>query len=128
MVARTAKIKEPLYQVTEMNYSDFLNFSNGIIINKNKADERSLNWLKVKWFQYRKQDPTKIYIKERLSCELFNSLPIKKVITRKEVLRITDRIPALYTQSLPNKKTKLKTLLKLCSSLVIQSMYHNFAK
>lgn len=54
-------------------------FLNGIIINRNKADEGSLNWLKVK-----------------------------------------------YTESLPIEKTKLKTLLKLCSSLVIPSIYRNF--
>lgn len=129
-VARTAKTKKPFYNVIEMNYSDFLNFkffSKTAVINKKKCEDGSnLNWLKVKWIQYRKEQPNKIFFKERLNDSEFRSIVVKKASTRNSTSSLKEVVPKLYTSSLPIEKRKMMGLRKLCESDSIKSAYHGF--
>lgn len=129
-VARTAKTKQPFYNVIEMNHSDFLNFkhfSKTAVLNKRKCtDGSNLNWLKVKWIQYRKEQPNKIFFKERLHDSEFRSIEVKKASTRNAASSLNAVIPKLYTTTLPIEKRKLMGLLKLCKSDSIKSAYHGF--
>ncbi|KAK5647974.1 hypothetical protein RI129_002866 [Pyrocoelia pectoralis] len=131
-VARTAKIKKPLYQVTPMDFTDFLdfkNFASKTITNRNKTEDgATLNWLKVKWLQYRKEDPSRIYFKERLSDLEFKTIRIKlRATTRKDEMSLTQKtIPRLYKSNLKIESKKITSLRKLCSSGSIPSAYHAF--
>ncbi|VEN55188.1 unnamed protein product, partial [Callosobruchus maculatus] len=128
--ARTAKTKPPFYNVIEMNYSDFLNFkefSKSAVINKKKCEDGgTINWLKVKWIQYRKDQPTKIFFKERLSDAEFRSLVVKKESTRNSTSFLNQVVPKLYTNTLPIDQKKFAGLIKLCQADTIKSAYHGF--
>ncbi|VEN46923.1 unnamed protein product [Callosobruchus maculatus] len=130
MLARTAKTKPPFYNVIEMNYSDFLNFkefSKSAVINKKKCEDGgTINWLKVKWIQYRKDQPTKIFFKERLSDAEFRSLVVKKESTRNSTSFLNQVVPKLYTNNLPIDQKKFAGLIKLCQADTIKSAYHGF--
>lgn len=130
-VVRSAKTKKPFYKVVELNFTDFLNykyFSTLVIKNRNKNEAgETVSWLKIKWLQYRKEDPTRIFYKERLLDLEFKSILVKKVPTRMKS-SLTDDIQALYTGPLPIEKRKLDGLVKLCDSKCIPETYHTFYK
>lgn len=129
-VAKTAKMSEPYYKVIEMDYSDFINFKNYskmLIKNKNKSEDGStVNWLKIKWLQYRKNDPLHIFYKERLSDPDFKSIKIRKVPARANNVKLMDALELLYSDPLPIEHSKLRTLRQLCESGTIPSTYHPF--
>lgn len=74
-VARTAKTTKPYYKIKELTYSDFIDFksySNTVITNKNKTDTGdNMNWLLLKWIQFRKGSPETIFFKNQLAEENF---------------------------------------------------------
>ncbi|KAF2879369.1 hypothetical protein ILUMI_26802 [Ignelater luminosus] len=79
--------------------------------NKNKGDDRSVvNWLKIKWLQYRKEDSTRIFFKEKLSDTEFKSVVIKKPSTRRSVSCLADAVFSLYSSSLSIEQKKFETL------------------
>lgn len=128
---RTAKTKKPFYKVVEFNFDQFLNFkhfSSMVIKNRNKNETGgTVNWLKIKWLQYRKADPTRIFYKQKLSDQEFQSILIKKISTR-TASGLRDNVESLYKQLLCIEKKKLQGLLQLCSSLCIPATYHSFYK
>lgn len=127
--ARTAKTKKPFYKVVELNFDQFLNFkkvSSMVIKNRNKNEKgETANWLKMKWIQYRKADPTRIFYKDQLSNTEFQSILIKKISTR-SASGLKDNVELLYKEPLCIEKRKLRSLLQLCSSLCIPTTYHPF--
>lgn len=132
-VVRTAKTKKPFYKVVELNYDEFLNFkkfSSMVIKNRTKNENGdTVSWLKIKWLQYRKADPNRIFYKEMLSDPEFKSILVKKLITRTSSVLKDDVVKdRLYKKPLPIEKKKLNSLLQLCSSLSIPAAYHSFYK
>ena len=79
---RLAKRTQPIYEVIEVNTSDVLNFkevADDCLTNRKSTDDQeSLSWLKVKWWQYRKDEATKIYFKYQFDDMEFSSITINR--------------------------------------------------
>ncbi|KAF2885173.1 hypothetical protein ILUMI_20999 [Ignelater luminosus] len=101
-VACTAKTKKPFYRVVELN--------------------------KIKWLQYKKEDTTRIFFKERLSDTEFKSVVIKKTSTRRDVSCLSDAVSLPYSSSLSVEQKKFESLMRLCQSKCISKSYHQFYK
>ncbi|CAK1579940.1 unnamed protein product [Parnassius mnemosyne] len=129
-VARTAKTTKPYYKIKELTYSDFIDFksySNKVITNKNKTDTGdNMNWLLLKWIQYRKESPKIIFFKNQLSEENFKSLPIQRKALRKSTMTPCCDLQKLYNKKLKISANKLKDLKDLCAKGTIPSVYHDF--
>ena len=115
MVARTAKINKPYHKVVELDYTDFLHYkkySGQVMTNKTKSENGEvMKWLKVKWFQYRKNEPLTIYYKYRLSDNNFKSLNIQS--RRRRNTSAIIEVTRLYSSQSKLEKTKLRDLLNL---------------
>ena len=79
---RFAKRTQLKYEVIEVNTSDVLDFkevADECFTNRKSTDDRgSLSWLKVKWWQYRKDEQTRMYFKYQLDDMELNSTTINR--------------------------------------------------
>ena len=82
---------------------------------------KKLNWLRMKWIQYRKLEPDFIYFKYDFDAE-FSAIKIRDCNRKTK----TPEIPFKYKDRLPISESKKKDLLSLCDELVIPEEYHPF--
>lgn len=134
-VVRMARRKQP-YSVVPLEYDDFFNFKQiakeNITFPKKDVTGMKIEWLKLKWFQFRKEEPDKIYIKYAFSDESFNELRVRPIPTRRgkqSATNVSDQvfdIPKLYSKPLPISTAKKQDLIVLCKKSLIPTCYHAF--
>ena len=105
---------------------------------KKNTDSEPVNWTKLTWMKFDKDDPDMIQYKYGYD----EDAPFKRINVREKVLKKRTRLsekqvkifeegyklPMAYDDCLPRKvsKAKKKDLLDLCSDLVIPAKYHYF--
>lgn len=92
--------------------------------NKIGCDQTTINWLKITWLQYRKDDPAHIYYKYEKG-EDFRMFKVK----RRSIIRLQKiTLPELHT--LPNGRKistdKARDLKDLCEKGIIPNRCHEF--
>jgi hypothetical protein len=99
-----------------------------LIHNRNEVDDGGkVNWLKIKWLQYTKDDLSKIFFKEHLDDPLFKCISIVPTRTRRTVIKLEQHaVSKKYDASIPIPLLKLADLTSLCTSGAIPSAYHAF--
>lgn len=107
------------YTVYEMGPKDFVDVKglrDRTVKNKKKyTDMDSINWLKISWLRYRKDDPSHIYYKYDKS-EDFHKFKVIKDPELEEV----------YKAPFPICNNKKKDLKYLCEKGTIPEQYHPF--
>lgn len=76
-----AKVNPPRYVVKETGNRDVMNFKelkDDCIGNRNRAEDGSImKWNNIHSFQYRKEEPNKIFFKYEISQREYNSIDIR---------------------------------------------------
>jgi len=125
---------KPSYKVKEMQYKDFINLqqlSSSLIKNKKVDTEGNImNWLKVKCFEYKKNNPYIVgYKYDYFSEFIFNNVGKKNFGSKIASTNGNNlELKCLYLKPLPISHEKKKDLLKLCEKNVITDMFHTFYK
>ena len=106
------------YEVIEVNTSDVFDFksiADECFVNRNLADDgKSLSWLKVKWFQYQANDPSKIFFKYQLDDPEFYSIIINRATRLGRIMDIKNaQLAKAYGEEQCISSAKHKDLLKL---------------
>lgn len=106
-----------------MKHKDFLDFKplakQTISKVQKDVDDKKVNWLNMKWIQYRKSEPDFIYFKYDFD-EQFKAIKIRRSG------RNTPSIPCKFTGWLPISEQKKQDLLSLCHELIKPLEYHYF--
>lgn len=87
-------------------------------------NSENINWLKIKWMQFRKTDPSSIFV--NYTFDEANSLEIK---TRQTFARRRPKKPELkpfYSSKLPISVDKKNDLRSLCATSIIPKVYHEY--
>jgi len=117
-----------------MQFSDFINLqqlSSLLIKNKKKDTEGNImNWLKVKSFEYKKDNPYIVgYKYDYFSEYQYINVGKKNVRNRIASTNFSNlELNCLYSKPMPISHEKKKDLLKLCNKSVIPDKFHNFFK
>lgn len=136
-VARSTRNRnksKPPYEVKEMQYKDFMNLQklSSLLIKNKKVDTEGniMNWLKVKCFEYRKDNPYIVgYKYDYFSEYQFINVGKKNVRSKiKSTNKSNLELNCLYSKPLPISQEKKNDLLKLCVKNVIPDAFHNFYK
>lgn len=126
-IIRTASRRNP-YKVKEMGQEDFYDLKKlkTVMIKncKTDTDEETVNWLKIKWLQYRKNDPEHIYFKYDLDSESFKKIKVFRRGKRATSSRII--LQKAYSGPIAISADKYNDLQELCRSGVVPSTYHDF--
>lgn len=126
-IMRTASRKNP-YTVHEMSQEDFLNLKElkkSLIKNvKFDTDGNNVNWLNIRWLQYRKEDVKHIYFKYNLDDADFKMFKIVRRGKRPAIDKIV--LKKAYEGPLPISREKFNDLQDLCRARVIPDQYHEF--
>ncbi|ELT93499.1 hypothetical protein CAPTEDRAFT_209848 [Capitella teleta] len=119
----------PLYDVAdqvnhtmvEMTYKDFRNHkstSQQLMKNTTKtADCGKVNWLKMKWIRYMKEDLDAIYVKEDLNDGEFKRVPVSLAKRRSKADALTAPTPVLYRTPQSIKKAKYQDLMSIVNDI-----------
>jgi len=127
-VVRSARRNSP-YEVVVMGtemFSDYRSLSQILLKNKTKAtDGNVVNWLKVKWFKYERQNPTTIFYKYDYTEE-FRMIDVTCKRRGRKAAAKGPKIRPLYTEPPKISAAKHADLLSLCKERAIPSDYHPF--
>lgn len=91
---------------------------------KTAANGDKINWLKIKWLQFRKAYPNSIFINYS-----FDEAAFLEVKTKTSSARGRPQKPALkqlYHSKLPVSVAKMNDLLSLCATGIIPRAYHEY--
>ena len=110
---------------------DFLDFKPSthkcLPVNPVDVTGAKVQWMKVKWFQYRKREPDSIFFKYEFNEETFHKLNIKSCTTKSSTTTaINQEMPKRYAEKLPISDMKKKDLLSLCKEGIIPAECHGF--
>ena len=134
-VLRSARRKHP-YVVIPLENESFIDFKKlakeSTTFAKKDSDGANMEWMKLKWIQFMKQEPDKIFFKYNFTDEPFKQLRVKPMLTRRG--RQTSNTFAVQQNQLPQKysgdlsisEAKKKDLLALCRQLIIPRVHHPF--
>lgn len=125
---RSACKKNP-YTVYEVNQSDikcFKTLKKEILKNKNTdTNGNDVNWLKITWLQYRKDDTAHIYFKYRKNEENFRKIQVVRRTQRSTQSKDAVLVEA-YSRPIPISREKMQNLKELCNKKIIPTQYHHF--
>lgn len=128
-IIRKASRKNP-YDVHEMGAKDFVDIKNlkTILVKNAKVDcdGNAVNWLKIRWLQYRKEDNKHIYFQYDLEDDDFKTIKIIRRGKRLPVEQIL--LKNAYDKPLPISSEKYDDLQDLCRQGIIPTQYHDFYK
>ncbi|XP_047543351.1 uncharacterized protein LOC125075686 [Vanessa atalanta] len=128
-IIRKASRKNP-YDVHEMGTEDFVDikYLKTILVKNAKVDSdgNAVNWLKIRWLQYRKEDNKHIYFKYDLEDDDFKMIKIIRRGKRLPVEQIV--LKNAYDKPLPISSEKYDDLQDLCRQGIIPTQYHDFYK
>lgn len=117
---RMAKRTQPKYEVTEVGTEDVFDLKmmtgEGLAKRNMADDEKTLSWLKVKWFQYRKEEPSRIYFKYQLDDPKFSCITINRVTRWLEMQNFC--VPTM------NFPASQKQNTRTCLSFAEKVMFH----
>jgi len=123
------KNKKP-YIVEELSYKDFVDLQKlSALLIKNKTldtDDKKINWLKVKGFEYTKSNPYLVGYKYDYFGE-YKQIDVRgktKRAMRNE--SINCELSKLYSKQQPISIEKKKDLINLCNKKVIPEIYHSY--
>ena len=123
-IFRKARRRLP-YKVINMCHRDFYdlqNLSQQIMKNKRRdEDGHVINWLCVKSFQYRKDDPGTIYYKYKYSDD-YKKIPVYG----RGRPTVPHNLDFAYQEKLQISDLKKNDLIKLCNSLAIPEEFHGW--
>lgn len=126
---RAACKKNP-YIVHEIDQADIKNFAalkSEMIKNKNiDINGDVVNWLKITWLQFRKNDTAHIFFKYDKGETEFKKIEIVRQRSRKSMNVINAPLEEAYTEPIPINKEKKQNLMELCQKGIIKSQYHQF--
>lgn len=83
----------------------------------------SINWLKISWLQYRKDDLSHIYYKYEKSEDFRKFKVIKRAL---RTVQEDTKLEEVYKAPLPICNNKKKDLKYLCDKGTIPEQYHPF--
>jgi len=125
-----AKKKKPQFSVHLMKGDMFFSSKtlNETITNRKiSADGEKVSWLNIRWIQYRKAEPKKLYYKTNISNLLeFQQIDIAKKEAKGRPNRELPEPELLYPNGKGISKEKKKDLLSLLK--YVPPVYHNFYK
>lgn len=130
---RNCKMSQPKYDVKEITQADIVDFkklsSDTISNRKIDTDSSHVKWNKIHAFQYRKDEPSKIFFKYNYGDD-WRSFEVNKATRRATKLKslIGYKLKALYTCPIPISNEKYNDLMTLCQKSVIPPVYHSFYK
>ena len=129
---RNAKVNPPRYVVRELENKDVLDFkefTDNCVSNRNRAEDGTkVKWNDIHSFQYRKEEPTKIFFKYEISQPEYNSIDIQSGRNRGAKLKSIKNyhLKQLYSSLVPISDAKYKDLMTLCKKNVIPHIHHRF--
>ena len=119
------------YTVIPLRYTDFWDFKNvsKSLVQNSKFDLNGLrvNWLKIVWIQFTKEEPDVLHFKTSFEEEEFRR--IKLIPTKKRGRQsepIVGELPHLYSAKIPISEAKKEDLMSLCKDGVIPEDHHDF--
>lgn len=128
-IIQVARRNKP-YTVVPLKHMDFLNFKplTSQVLPASQTDTRGkrVEWMKVKWFNYRKLEPDCIYFKYNFDDEEFNCLKLRSTTRRGK--NAGTNIPKCYNEKIPISEAKKSDLLSLCDTAVIPTEFHWYYK
>lgn len=131
IVCTAARSNKP-YTVTELDYTDFMDFhnlANQMVINRTKTSTGgNANWLKAKWLRFNKAKPNCILLKERLIDGEFLEIDVTCTNSRRVSLRLREDpvLEPAYSEPLPISKAKKQDLVSLVESGAIPPAYRDY--
>lgn len=128
-VTRTAGRTNP-YNVVEIDQSFIYNFKKieKDFVKNRKIDSQGENvrWMDIKWMQFRKGEPNKIFFKYKVDESLeFKFFEISRQQRNRLSIANAELVQA-YSNELPIAKEKKKDLVDLCDKNMIKSVYQDF--
>ena len=115
--------KKKPYTVIPLKLSDFLNTKPlaKYILPHEAVDStgKMVNWLKIKWLQFRKSEPNIIFFKYQFNQDTFNQMKIKIPTGRRGGLSVFDYLSACYKGKTINFRAKKE------GSFIFMSWWHN---
>ncbi|CAC5402475.1 unnamed protein product [Mytilus coruscus] len=129
-VVSMARKKNP-YIVIPMNFRDFSDLKSlrkKMCNNMKKTvDNKTINWLLVKWIKVDKASPDAISFNYCFEEEKFQTVNVQQsgLRGRKRAMQSITLVPT-YDTKLPISEAKKADLLSLCSSGVIPATYHSY--
>jgi hypothetical protein len=127
MLIRTARKKPRPYIVKSVNHHDFMDFKKlSTLFMKNTSKTvtgETVQWLKIKWLRFEKNDPLTIKFKYRLNEETFQVIKVSDNTTCNVALL---PLELAYTSRMPISKAKKNDLLQLLQTRVIPVQYTEF--
>lgn len=132
------KKKKSLYfPLKYYDIKDLKDLGNKTMMNtKFDTESRIVNWRDIKWIQYRKSQPTSIFVKTNFDDENFREIRVRKKVRGKrgsqnyvESSTIDDSVADLrskYDIKLPISEAKKRDLLSLCRSGIIPAEFHSY--
>uniref|UniRef100_A0A6P7H5J0 Uncharacterized protein LOC114347285 isoform X2 n=1 Tax=Diabrotica virgifera virgifera TaxID=50390 RepID=A0A6P7H5J0_DIAVI len=131
-VIRTAS-RNLKYRVIEMDQTKFFDFNSLTqkTIRNKKIDTNGnkINWLKVVWFQFKKESPNTVFFKYEMDSEAFLEFDISINISVRRSVRREQKeqfdLERMYTSTMAISSEKHKNLMELCQD-VIPKTYHAF--
>lgn len=124
-IIRNARKDQP-YFIKEINHKSFYDLKklkNDRIEGdfKSNANNKKVEWLKIRWLQFRKSKPNTIYYKQDFEREKFEKIKVSFKEGADEVVPIRK-----YKKKIKLSENKLNDLLKLCKNGTIPPFYHAF--
>lgn len=114
------------YKVIEMSQEDFVDVKKlkTDMLKNVKIDTgfEGVNWLKISWLRYRKDDDQHIYFKYE-KTEPFRQFKIVRSIRKKSALATLEQV---YTSPIALSNNKKVDLRNLCDKGIIPEQYHPF--
>lgn len=128
---RNAKVNPPRYVVKELGNRGVMNFkelTDDCIGNRNRAEDGSImKWNNIHSFQYRKEEPNKIFFKYEISQREYNSIDIRSGRRGAKLRNMKNyHLRPLYSSLVPISDAKFKDLMDLCKKNVIPRVHHDF--
>lgn len=127
-VIQNAKKKSPKFVVHAMTKDEFYSSKTmeKEITNRKKTERNTkVSWLKMRWIQYRKMEPKKLYIKNTLTeLEEFDIVDLAKKTRGRPSREFVNELELLHPRGRAITKEKKKDLLSLLK--YIPPIYHDF--
>ena len=119
--------KKKLYTVVPMKYFDCLDFkplTESILpISAVDTNGKKVEWMKVRWLQFRKSDPQNIHVKYDFDELHFHSIKTK---ASRNHMCVANQVQRRYSEKLPIASAKKQDLVSLCKSGIIPSEFHHY--
>jgi len=120
-VLKSARRHNP-YKVELLEHTDFVDLkalAKRLVTNRNKSENGSVNWLKIRALRVEKAHPDKIFFKTDFSEPNFDVLKQRKSKTQL-------KLKPAYSHQLPISKAKYNDLMNMIKEKIIPSQYTEF--